>query len=132
MKSISEAIEFLTEIDNARFDVYLHSKSVKVNNIREIETMIRKMKNLTYMLEYKREELLRTSRKKDDDELMTVDEFAKFVKLSKPTVYKLIKSSVILATPWGEKGQLRIWKSELERFSSKEYLRDKQGTNSSS
>jgi excisionase family DNA binding protein len=119
MDTIGEAIEFLARAQNDRFDAYLHSKSVKVNDINEIETMIRKMKNLTFMLEYKREELIRKSkRRRDEDEIMTVEEFAKLVKLSKPTVYKLIKKGLLLATPWGDKGQLRIWRSELERYES--------------
>lgn len=50
---------------------------------------------------------------KEKDVLLTVEEAADFIKVSKPTIYDFINSGELPYLEYGERKQKRIWKSNL-------------------
>ena len=50
---------------------------------------------------------------KERDVLLTVEEAADFIKVSKPTIYEFINSGELPYLEYGQRKQKRIWKSDL-------------------
>jgi len=56
---------------------------------------------------------------KENDCLLTVEEAAEFIKVSRPTVYDLINSGDLPCYEFGQRKQKRIWKSDLIKLGSR-------------
>jgi len=55
----------------------------------------------------------------EKDVLLTVEEAANFIKVSKPTIYELINSGDLPCLEFGQRKQKRIWKSDLLNLGNK-------------
>lgn len=55
---------------------------------------------------------------KEKDVLLTVEEAADLIKVSRPTIYEFINSGDLPYLEYGERKQKRIWKSDLIKLGS--------------